>query len=73
MHVAWILCDLKYSGAVVGGGWVFLQQAIRQTRAGAPGSLKTRWDDVRRRTGSCSSGCREGIGRGGERWREKEE
>ncbi|EUC33114.1 hypothetical protein COCCADRAFT_26522 [Bipolaris zeicola 26-R-13] len=61
------------AGGVVGGGWGFLQQAIRQTRAGAPGSLKTQWDDVRRRTGNCSSGCREGIGRGGERWVEKEE
>jgi hypothetical protein len=40
MHVAWVMCDLRYSGAVVGGGWVFLQQASRQTRAGAPRVVK---------------------------------
>ena len=35
MHDAWIICDLRYSGAVVGGaGWFFCSKRFGRTRAG---------------------------------------
>jgi hypothetical protein len=71
MHVAWVMCDLRYSGAVVGGGWVFFAASESADQGGRTQGGQTRWDDVRRRTGSCScSGCGSGLGERGEGVRE---